>query len=188
MTAGPSAVGLRISIDPSELKALGKQMHLDAEQIRLAYARALRRTANTIRSGSLKGLKARLGLRSTKRLRRRLKAKQMKANGGVAAWEVWFGQNDWPVADFGKGPAENESGVAVGDISLPGAFLVHSGGSTRVLRRVGRARLPVESVGVPVKAAMDEFIESEVFDRVEEVFFRYFEHEVRARALFGVGQ
>lgn len=188
MTAARSASGLWIDIDPAALEALGKKLHLDAQQMRLAYARALRRTANTIRSGASKGLKARLGLRTTKRLRRRIKAKRLKVEGGAAAWEIWFGQNDWPVDDFGAGPTQTESGVSVGGASLPGAFIVHSGGSTRVLRRVGRSRLPLEALGVPVKATMDEFIESEVFDQVDEVFFRYFDHELRARALFGVGQ
>jgi hypothetical protein len=182
------AGGLWIDIDANALNEIGRKFSLDEQQLRFAYSRALARTAATLRKLSSKGMKDRFALRNTKRLRRRIKTKRLRGSRGSAAFEIWYGQNDFPVRDFKGKPTETGGGVSFKGHSFKGAFVAKRGGDAVVFRRRGVARLPVDEVMVPVKDEMDVFIEDEIFDQIEEVFHRHFAAEVRARGLFGVGR
>lgn len=183
-----SAIGLHIDLNGEALEQISKRFELDERQLHAAYTRALKRTAGTLRSMSSKGLKGLLGLRNTKRLRRRIKTRRVKGGGDGSAFEVWYGQNDWPAEDFKGRPTEGEAGVQFLGHSFPSAFVGSLGGSRTILRRKTARSHPIERVLMPVKDQMDVFIEDEVFDQIEHVFARHFEAEVRARALFGIGR
>lgn len=182
-----TALGLHIDLNGEAIDDLARRFDLDEKQLHAAYTRALKRTAGTLRVRSSQGLRALLGLRNTKRLRRRIKTKRVRGGRDGTAFEIWYGENDWPVEDFKGTPVETATGVQFGAHAFPAAFLGRIGGKGTVLRRKGAERLPIERVLMPVKDRMDVYLEDEIFDRAEEIFMKNFEAEVRARALFGVG-
>ncbi|WP_139206425.1 phage tail protein [Paracoccus homiensis] len=182
-----SMVGLHIDLNGEALDRLSERFALDERQLQAAYSRALKRTAGTLRSMSSKGLKGLLGLRNTKRLRRRIKTRRARGDGSGAAFEIWYGQNDWPAEDFKGRPTESGAGVQFLGHSFEGAFIGRLSGTRTILRRKTARSHPIERVLMPVKDRMDVYLEDEVFDQAEEIFMRHFEAEIRARALFGIG-
>ena len=60
-------------------------------------------------------------------------------------------------------------------------------GAQTIMRRVGRGRYPIAEATLAIEDEASVIVEDEVFDEIDEVFFRNFRAEVRARTIYGVG-
>jgi len=93
-----------------------------------------------------------------------------------------------PEAFRGK-PRRVAGGVTIRGELFAGAFIARMpNGKVGVFERSGRARYPIEKITVPVADDMSDILAREVFEEVEEVFWKNFQAELRARTIFGVGR
>lgn len=185
------AQGLFFDIDASEIEKLIEGFELSKDQLRAAYTRALQRTAQRMRTAASRGLRARMGLRNASRLRSRLKVRRFRGGGqGKDATEIelWAGLNDFLMSDFKGAPRKVADGVEFRGRKFDGAFFASIGGKRQVVRRSTLQRLPIEVLTVPVADEIQVFLEDEIFEMAADVFWDEFVRDVRARALFGVGQ
>lgn len=192
----PIAGTLRFDFDAEQIGNLITELGMTERQAKYALSRALRRTAGTLRRMSERGLKSKLDVRKTTYLRRRLKFSRFSRASFEGA-RLWFGANDMPVSAL-RGKVKETSGGAsfsgkAGQHTFDDGFVAKSrrkwtGGRRTILVRKGKKRLPIREAELPVKDEMDVFIEDEVFDQVNEIFWKHFERDMLARAQFGVGQ
>lgn len=179
---------LSFEFDASELQRIAKEFDASEKQLRFAYSRALRRTAQTMKTRARKGLRTELGLRSAAELRRRLHGFRFKRSGGLGETEMWFGLNDIRVSAFKGRPKKTASGASYGGRQFAGAFVARNRkGKRTVMRRAGRRAWPIREEQMPIADQAEIYIEDQVFDEIEEVFFKNFTAEIRARTIYGVG-
>ena len=181
---------LHFDFDGSEMERISDEFGATEKQLRFAYSRALRRTASNMKTQARKGLRQRLGLRSAAELRSRMSGFKFKRGSGsdLGGVRMWFGLNDLRASAF-KGRAKDTSGGAsIGGRSVPGGFVAkNSKGQRTVMRRVGKSRYPIAEARFDIEDAASMFVEDEVFDEIEEVFFKTFRAEIRARTIYEVG-
>ena len=179
---------LHFDIDDREIEHLQRDLGATTREVRYAFNRALRRTAATIKRVSTKDIKDELQLRSTKALRRRLKLKRYSRRS-MSEVLLWYGLNDLPVSAFKGTPKKNAKGVAFRGEQFDGAFITKGASGYRtVFKRAGAARMPIKEQKLPIKDEMRVYVEDEIFDKVPEMFMRYFEQDLRARVIHGVGR
>lgn len=176
---------LAFDFDDRSYDAVAKEFAATPKQIDLARARALKRTAGTIRRLSSTGLRTELGLRNATALRRRLK--EYRVGKGRNSLKLWFGANDLPVSAFKGRPKKVEGGVQFGDTTLHGAFMAKIGGKRRIMQRFGPGRSQIAEASMPVADRMMIYLEDTVFVDIDSIFFRYFVSEIKARTILGVG-
>lgn len=157
------------------------------KQVKLAQNRALKRTAATLRKLSSKGLQSELGLRNAKALRRRLK--EYRVGKGKSGFKLWYGTNDLPISAFKGRPKKVPGGIQVGDHMIHGGFYAKTGGKRKVMTRNGpKGRWNISEALLPVSDRMMIFLEDEVFVDIETIFFRHFNHEIRAATILEIGE
>lgn len=179
---------LHFDLDADEVARLQRELGATEEQVRLAFNRALSRTAATLRRQSGKGLRSELRLRNLKAIRKRLKQLRMRRTGGRATAGLWFGANDLPVSAFKGRPHQGRRGASFRGVEFPGAFVAKGeDGKLSIFKRKGRDRLPIEEQTMPVEDQITTYVEDEVFPMVDEIFFKHFRADLRARAVLGVG-
>lgn len=181
---------LELEIDAGQINDLVEELGLTQKQAKFALARALRRTAGTLRRMSERGLKSKLDVRKMAYLRRRLKfARFSRANFDGA--RIWYGTNDMPVSALKGRVKKTRTGASfsgkAGNHEFDGAFVAKSkrswtGGRRTIFARKSGKRLPIAEVQLPVQDDMNIFIEDEVFDQVNDIFWRHFERDMEARA------
>jgi len=177
-----------LHVDVADLTALGAEFGASEAQIRAAANRALGRTVRAVRTRARTSLRLQMGLAAAKYLKRRISAVRARGAGGLGTAEVWIGRNDMLPEAFRGRPRQGARGVTVRGDLFEGAFLARdTNGVVRVFERVGRARLPIERVTVPVGDEMSEILEDQVFDEVAGIFWKNFRAELRARTIYGVG-
>lgn len=187
---------IHFDLDAKQIGDLITELGLTERQAKYALSRALRRTATTLRVKSERGLRDELGTKKMAYLRRRLRFSQFSRANFEGA-RLWYGTNDMPVSAL-KGKVQEGSGGAsfsgkAGSHTYKGAFVAKSkrgwtkNGRTIFTRKSGK-RLPIAEVQLPVKDRMDTFIEDEIFDQINEIFWNHFERDMLARAKFGIGQ
>lgn len=187
---------LHFDIDAKQIGNLITELGLTEKQAKFALGRAFRRTATTLRVMSERGLKSELDVRKLAYLRRRLRFSQFSRQNFEGA-RLWYGANDIPVSAL-KGRIKETAGGAsfsgkAGSHSFDGGFVGKSKrGWTKnartIFTRKGKGRLPIAEAALPVKDRMDVFIEDEIFDQINEIFWNHFERDMLARAKYGVGQ
>lgn len=177
---------LAFDIDDRRINAIADEFAATPKQVDMAYGRAMKRTAGTLRRIATSGLKTELGLRNTQALRRRIKEYRIGGRRGRGV-RLWFGANDLPLSAFKGRAQKTASGVKFGDTTIHGAFLAKRGGKRGVFRRVGSSAFPITEVLMPVADRIMVFIEDNVFVDLEAIFFKNFAAEIRARTIFGVG-
>ena len=187
---------LHFDLDAKQIGNLITELGLTEKQAKFALGRALRRTATTLRVKSERGLKSELDVRKLAYLRRRLRFSQF-SRANFAGARLWYGTNDMPVSALKGRIKETGDGATfsgkAGSHAYPGGFVAKSkrgwtkNGKT-IFTRKGKKRLPLAEVQLPVKDRMDVFIEDEIFDQINEIFWKHFERDMLARARFGVGQ
>lgn len=181
---------LHFDFDESEIDRVSKEFGASEKQIKFAYGRALRRTASNMKTQARKGLRVRLGLRSAAELRKRLAGFRFKGGSGsnMGGVRMWFGFNDMRAGAFKGRARATGSGAEIAGRQVPGGFLArNSKGQRTVMRRTGPGRYPIAEARIDIGDEASVFVEDEVFDEIEEVFFRNFRAEIRARTIYDVG-
>ena len=179
---------LNLDINSRKITDISKEFAASSAQISAAYARALRRTAGTIRRIASKGLQSELGLKNASALRRRIKEYRLKGRAGKMGVQLWFGANDLPLSAFKGRPRKVAGGVDFNGQVIHGAFMASpSGGPKKVYKRAGKTKYPIKEVMAPVADRIVVFLEDNVFVDVESIFFKNFLAEIKARTIFGVG-
>ncbi|MEQ3671374.1 phage tail protein [Pseudophaeobacter sp.] len=180
---------LGFEFDARALKAIGDEFDASENDLRNAYSRALRRTAQTMKTRARKGLRTKLQLRTAGELRKRLQGFRFKRGKGMGEVSMWFGLNDMRVSAFKGRAAQTAGGASFGGFDFAGAFVAKNAkGRRTVMRRVSHKAWPIREERAPIEDEAQIFIEDEVFDEIEEVFFKHFRAEVRSRTLYSVGQ
>lgn len=181
---------LHFDFDGSEMQRIADEFGATEKQLTFAYSRALRRTASNMQTQARKALRERLGLRSASELRKRMAGFKFKRGSGsdLGGVRMWFGLNDLRASAF-KGRAKaTGTGAAMAGRSVPGGFVSkNSKGQRTVMRRVGKSRYPIAEARLDVSDVGWRVVEDEVFDEIEEVFFKNFRAEIRARTIYEVG-
>lgn len=180
---------LHFDINLKELAAAGKQLEASEKQVRAALSRALQRTATTLRTMSARGLKSELELRTIGLLRKRLKSLKVRAtkDGGIT---LWYGLNDMPASWFKGTPRKTSGGASHRGHEVDGAFVGRSKFKNRktILKRTGKARLPIAEQNLPVEDKAVVFIEDNIFDQTEEIFWKHFSRDLKARVSYQLGE
>ncbi len=180
---------LAFDFDASELKAIADEFGASEKDRRHAYSRALRRTAQNMKTRARKGLRTELELRTAAELRKRLQGFRFKRGKGMGQVSMWFGLNDMRVSAFKGRAARTGAGASFGGQDFPGAFVgSNSKGRPTVMRRATQRAFPIREERMPIEDKAQIFVEDQVFDEIEEVFFKNFRAEVRSRTLYKVGK
>jgi hypothetical protein len=164
---------LHFDIDYGDLVTLQDELAASDRQVYQAFNRALTRTAGTLRRMSSKGLKDELQLRNAKAIRKRLRTLRLKRGKLLDEVKLWYGTNDLPVSAFKGTPSKTGRGATF---------------RGTIFKRRGRGRLPLVEQTLTVKDKMDVFLEDEIFTEVEEIFFKHFRADLRARTIYGAGR
>lgn len=182
---------LIFDIDIEELEYL-QQLHEATEKhMKLAYNRALKRTAVTLRALARRYLKDELKLRNLKALRKRLQQYQLKGGQGMAELKLWFGLNPLPVSALKGRMTQTESGAVFkpagpsGNQEYDGAFLAKVNGKKSIWQRASKRRNSIYEHSVPVHKGLQESIEDDVFEKIPGIFLKHFESDLKARVKFG---
>jgi hypothetical protein len=180
---------LAFDFDTSEMKRIADEFDASENDLRHAESRALRRTASTMKTRGRKGLRTELGLRTAAELRKRLQGFRFKRGKGMGEVSMWFGLNDMRVSAFKGRATRTGAGASFAGQDFDGAFVGRNAkGRQTVMRRVSKSRWPVKEERMSIEDKAQIYIEDEVFDEIEEVFFMNFRAEVRSRTLYGVGK
>ncbi|MDT0499706.1 hypothetical protein [Halomonas sp. PAR7] len=186
---------LDFDVDADELRRVVEELGAMPKEVNASYNRALTRTAATLRRRSSKGLQSELGLRRAKAIRKRLKSIRVKGSKSgdyrkMASIRLWYGLNDIAVAEFKGRVSETAAGAGysgpAGNHSFPGAFVAKSRGSKRrtIMRRKGRRRLPVHQETLPIKDQVDVYVEDNIFDQLESIFWHHFRDDLERRVAY----
>lgn len=180
---------LTFDLDGAEISQLIKELGATEKQVSLAFGRALKRTAGTLRKESQKGLKSELQLRNAKAIRRRLKTLKLKRKKGAFGVKLWFGTNDLAVSAFKGSPQKTAKGAAFRNEQIDGGFLGRArDGKKTIFKRVGKARLPLVEAQLPVADEIETYLEDTIFTQVPDLFFKNFNADLRARVNLGFGR
>lgn len=179
---------LHFEIDAANLQQMILDLAATEKQVKLALHRALARTATTLRTMSSRRLKDELALRIISLLRKRLKSLKLRVSGGDG-FTLWFGLNNMPVSWFKGTPKESGAGAEFRGQSFPGAFVAKSKSKGRqtVLKRVGSARVPVAEQLLAIGDKAQVVIEDQIFVQAEQVFWKHFERDLKARVNYQLG-
>ena len=186
---------LDFDVDADDLQRVVEELGAMPKEVNASYNRALTRTAATLRKLSSKGLVSELGLRRAKAARKRLKTIRVKGSKSgdyrkMASVKLWYGLNDIAVSEFKGRVSETTSGAGysgpAGSHSFPGAFVAKPRGANRrtIMRRRGARRLPIHQETLPVKDRADVFVEDEIFNQLEAIFWRHFRSDLERRIAY----
>lgn len=188
---------LNFDIDLKQLREAGAELQASEKQIVFALNRALRRTASTLRTMSARGLKNELQLRTLAMLRKRLKSLKVRSGmnslGGGKATEgvqLWYGLNEMPASWFKGRARKTSAGASKRGHEVPGGFIRHSRfqGRQTIFKREGAARLPITEQNLPIEDKATVYIEDNIFDQTEDIFWRHFMRDLRSRVSFSIGE
>jgi hypothetical protein len=180
--------GLHFELDAENLQRLVIELVATEKQVKFALSRALNRTATTLRTMAARSLKNDLQLRTIALLRKRMRSLRLRVSS-QEGFTLWFGLNDMPVSWFQGIPKETTTGAQHKETNFEGAFVARSKFKNRktVFKRDGAGRLPITE---QLKAIGDKakiVIEDEIFVKTEDIFWKHFERDLRARTKHGVG-
>ncbi len=181
---------IALNIDASDLRRAAVDLNASQKDMRMAFSRALSRTATSLRTSARKELRQGLGLRAAAELRARLRLTRQRGRGNdLGGARLWIGKNDMAAISFKGTPRQALVGAVMGALNFPGAFVGHGQGSGRkiVFRRRGRGRLPIYAETVPIDEEATQIVD-DVFDDAAERFFKNFIAEMRARTIYGAGR
>ncbi|MNK29144.1 hypothetical protein D3C87_475320 [compost metagenome] len=178
---------LHFDIDFRQLTEAGQELNATPKQVQLALSRALSRTASALRTMSGQGLKSELDLRRLGALRKRLKS--IKLRSAADGVQLWYGLNDMPVSWFKGTPKETADGATFRGQKFPGAFVAKSSyaRTKTIMKRKGKARLHIEEQLLPVEDKAAVYIEDNIFDKLESIFWPIFMRDLQARVKYKIG-
>jgi hypothetical protein len=182
---------LSFEIDWSGLNRIGEELGATDKQVQFALSRALRRTEATLRRMSTKGLTQVLQLRTMASMRKRLKSIKLRKTGLNAGDSVglWYGLNSLPVSSFKGRPKKTDGGASFRNQQYDGAFVGRSKikGKQTIFKRDTAKALPISEQLHEIEDKAVVFIEDEVFDQVETIFWGHFRRDLQSRVKFKIG-
>lgn len=182
---------LHFEIDETGLADIIAELNATPRHVKYALNRARVRTATALRTMAARGLKSELELRTIGLLRKRMKTLRLRVSGtGQDGAQLWFGLNSMPVSWFTGRPTKTANGAAFRGVNFPGAFIAKSKikGRVTILKRAGKDRLPIVEQEIPISDKAQIFIEDEIFVKTEEIFWKHFTQDLRARVRYNLGK
>lgn len=177
------ARGLSIDIDGRGIESLASQFAATDTQVEAALRSTYNRMGRWLQTRAMRGLSAKLRIQQ-KVLRSRVRA--FRLQGGIgqrgAGAKVWFGLR--PIPFMRLNAKESGKGVrAAGGRFVEGAFIADFHGRRQVLKRDGKARLPVHIVYADIVDDSNVYIEDELVGvaAFDVQFFKFLEHELKWR-------
>lgn len=176
-----------LSIEAGSIDRLVLELDATEKDATRALRSTVSKMTSWLRTRAARSLSGELKLKNAG-VRKRLKSLKFKksADGGVGG--LWIGTNPIDLKYIGDA-MQDSSGVSSRGQRFKGAFMgtrpgvqsIKLQGNAFVRKR--RTRLPIEKVGLDVKAQMERALESDVmeFARFEAQFMKTFEHELRWR-------
>jgi hypothetical protein len=179
---------LSFNIDWRSLREIGDKLEASNRQIGASLSRALRRTEATLRRMSSQGLTKELELRAAGSLRKRLKSIKLGTSGKGKSVGLWYGLNDLPVSAFKGRPQQDRRGAWFKDFYFEGAFVAKSNvkGKQTIFKRVREAPLPITEQLILIQDRAIVYIEDEIFDKVEDIFWLHFMRDLKARVKYNI--
>jgi hypothetical protein len=180
--------GLFFDIDLAQLRAVGVELGASEKQVKFALSAALRRTVTTLRTMAARGLASELQLRTISLLRKRLKSMRARMTSGDGV-SLWFGLNDMPASWFKGRAKQTKTGAGKQGQEFAGAFVAKSRfkGRVTVFKRTSKARLHIAEQNLAVADRATVFIEDEIFEQLETIFWKNFRRDLAARVKFNIG-
>ena len=175
--------GLGIEFDVEGLQAMVDAYGATEAQFTAAMRSTYGRMARWLRTQSVRGLSSQLRI-PQKILRRRLRTYRLQ--GGVGSRgegaKVWYGLR--PIPFSALSPRETSKGVrTAGGRFEEGAFIAKLFGRLQVLKRVGKARVPLRAVYADIVDESTIYIEDNLVGTAEfdAQFFKILERELKWR-------
>lgn len=182
---------LNFEIGWGQLEDVAQEIGATNKQVKFALSRALRRTEATLRRMSAKGLTRVLQLRTMGSMRKRLKSIKLRKTGldGGDSVGLWYGLNSIPVSSFKGRPKKTQGGAEFRGKQYDGDFVAKSKikGKQTIFKRETAKPLPIAEQLHDIEDKAVVFIEDEVFDQVEEIFWQHFRRDLQARVKFKLG-
>lgn len=202
-------------IDLGELHSLGKALGATANQMRLAYSRALNRTVQTISKESIKLLRQEAGIKDSKTIRRRSLSfrHERESASELGGMKLWMGLNAIRLSELaGRIPggisphhdvrdpetgrytqAEGEAstvrfiprGLALQAKIFEDAYIARNRKGQKTIFVRGERGRRREAE-MDIYAPMLDKIEDDIFQRVPEIFLHHYETDLRGRVAGGV--
>ncbi|NAW56996.1 MULTISPECIES: hypothetical protein [unclassified Vibrio] len=175
-------------IDLDELTAIRHSVGATEKEMRLAYNRALARTAVTVHKLAAKLMRDELKAKNLKLIRARLKKFRLKKGGkALDELKLWFGLNPVPVhALRGRLRSTKDSGATftptsprLSRVHEARGFVIEKNGQKMMFRRTSAKRY--EMVKVEIDDALHVRIEDEIFEQIPEIFVRHFTTDIKGR-------
>lgn len=179
-----------LDVDTSDIDLVIRSLNASESDVRKAMARALRRTASSLRVRASRRIVPELQMRRAGDFRRRLRTMRARISKDRGEIGIWIGLNDMAVSKFKGRVTEFSGGAKFRDTEFHGAFAAKMPRARHrsIYRRTGAARFPVQEEALPIKDRLDVIIEDEIFPDAVDVFMRLFIADLRARTIFGVGK
>ncbi|EGR0659828.1 phage tail protein [Vibrio cholerae] len=188
-------------IDEEEIQAIQKILGANEKQVLQSHARALARTAVTIKSITHKLIKSEMKVKKLDVLRRRFQSFKLKQAGKTRLDELklWFGLNDLKVSDIrGRiariGSKKNPKGARftpLGNIAkkeYDKAFVANVRGKRSIYQRASRKRHSIFEQKIPISNDLQIMIEDEVFKMLPEIYMHHFEVDLKGRTKMNIGR
>lgn len=181
---------LYFDIDFSQLIGVADELQASEKQIKFAISAALKRTATTLRTMAARGLKSELQLRTISLLRKRLKTLKLRAARDSSEISLWYGLNDMPASWFKGRPKRTKTGAEMRGQQIAGGFVAKSSfkGRQTIFKRKGKERLPIAEQNLEIEDSARVYIEDQIFDQTQEIFWRYFVRDLTARVKYSIGE
>lgn len=182
---------LHFDIGWRQLEDISQELGATNKQVKFALSRALRRTEATLRRMSSKGLARVLQLRSVSVLNKRLRSIKLRKIGldGGDTVGLWYGINPMPVSNFKGSPKDGERGAWFRDYYFEGGFVGRSKfkGRKTIFKRTTKAPLPIEEQLIKINDQAVVYLEDEIFEQVEKIFWQHFRRDLQSRVKFKLG-
>lgn len=166
----------RSDLDEGQIEALREELQATSAQVNTALWRAIRRTARHYRAKAAREVRKELNVPAAV-LKRRilvfLKKGEQRHRG-----RIFFGLD--PISLGKLSPRQTRTGVTTKVGRYPGAFIAKG----EVWKRRGPKRFPIDkqTFEIAEKGPQKDlwlWILDELFADIDDIFYRYFEHELR---------
>lgn len=173
-------------IDLEELEAVRDIFGATEKEMRLAYNRALKRTAKTIASMSAKLMRDELKAKKLKSIRKRLKHFQSKKSNSLDTLKFWFGLNPIPAhllrgrfKKLTEGASFTPAASNLKSVTDRRGFIMQKEGNKLMFIRTSKREY--ESAKVDINDSLQIKIEDEIFEQVPEIFMKHYETDLKGR-------
>jgi hypothetical protein len=172
---------LEIQIEKEEVLGFAEKYKATYRQTKIAFNRATNDTLRYLKQATIKELRKEMPFFSLQTVIK-ARIKQRKITAAKAGGSFFVGLDDLPVKYMNykkKGKRGRHSISVPGYGTITGAFEATVGGGLGIFRRVGKKRLPIKSVALPVYEEGHPAIQKLVDKETEAFFFRNLERHLK---------